>query len=172
MDIPFQRILSVAPAFVIFATCISIAAAARAEDTVIYKWTDKNGVVTYSESKPPDSEGQNVTTISVPTLPPEQQRATNRALLELDKREDASYQARKRRQTAADAKIDAAIKRLQQAEQRLAAGSQVQGGDRVGNVGGYTRLRGSYFDRIARLQGAVDQAKQDLDAAYAARDQL
>jgi len=168
MGIPFQRILSATLALVMTLN----AAAARADDAVVYKWVDKNGVVTYSQSKPPDSEGQTVTTISVPTLPPEQQRAANRALLELDKREDASYQARKRRQMAADARIDTALKRLQQAEQRLAASSQIQAGDRVGNVDGYTRLRGSYFDRVAKLQAAVDQAKKDLDDAYAARDQL
>jgi len=168
MGIPFQRILPAASAFVLFAAC----GVARAEDVVVYKWIDKNGVVTYSQSKPPDNAGQSATAISVETMPPEQQRAANRALLELDKREDASYQARKRRQTAADARIDTALKRLQQAEQRLAAGSQIQGGDRVGNADGYTRLRGSYFDRVARLQAAVDQAKKDLDSAYAARDQL
>ncbi|MBV8633044.1 MAG: hypothetical protein JO002_01000, partial [Burkholderiaceae bacterium] len=99
------------------------------------------------------------------------QRAANRALLAMDKREDADYQAHRQKQKAADARIDAALKRLQQAEQRLAQGSQVRGGDRVGNVNGYTRLRDSYFNRVSQLEADVARAKQDLDAAYSARDQ-
>lgn len=145
---------------------------AHADDAVIYKWVDKNGVVTYSQNKPPASEAQSVSTLSVPTLPPEQQRAANRALLQMEKSADADYQARKARQNSADARVDAALKRLQQAEARLAAGSQVQGGDRAGSADGYSRLRGSYFDRVARLEAEVDRARKELDAAYAARDAL
>ncbi|MBV8635259.1 MAG: DUF4124 domain-containing protein [Burkholderiaceae bacterium] len=147
------------------------AGSACAQDTVIYKTVDKNGAVSYSQDKPAEDAGQTVTTISVPTLPPEQQRAANRALLAMDKREDADYQAHREKQKAADARIDAALKRLQQAEQRLAQGSQVRGGDRVGNVNGYTRLRDSYFNRVSQLEADVARAKQDLDAAYSARDQ-
>ncbi len=151
--------------------CTAFAAScAYAQDAVIYKSVDKNGAVTYSQEKPAESAGQTVSTISVPTLSPEQQRAANRALLEMDRREDAKYQASRQKQKAVDARIDAALKRLQQAEQRLAQGSQVSGGDRVGNVDGYSRLRGSYFDRVAHLEAEVAQARKDLDAAYAARD--
>jgi hypothetical protein len=142
---------------------------AGAQDAVIYKSVDKNGNVTYSQEKPADAGGQAVTGISVPTLSPEQQRAANRTLLEMEKREDAQYEAKKKKQKAGDARVDAALRRLQQAEQRLAQGSQVRAGDRVANVNGYSRLRGSYFDRVARLEAAVTQAKKDLDAAYAAR---
>lgn len=146
--------------------------AAHADDTVLYRWVDKNGVVTYSQEKPAAGEGQNVTTVSVPTLPPDQQRAINRGLLEMEKKADADYQAHKARQAAADARVDAALKRLQQAEQRLAAGSQVQGGDRVGMTDGYSRLRASYFDRVAQLEADVSRARKELDAAYAARDRV
>ena len=162
-----QRIL---PA--ILAACIAAASAAHAEDAVIYKWVDKYGVVTYSQNKPAAGEGQNVSAISVPTLPPEQQRAANRALLQMEKSADADYQAHKDRQRVADARVEAALKRLQQAEQRLTSGSQIQGGDRVGMVNGYSRLRGSYFDRVNQLETEVARARKELDAAYAARDQI
>lgn len=154
----------------ILASAMLAAGTACAQDAVIYKSVDKNGAVTYSQDKPAEGNGNTVSSIAVPTLSPDQQRAANRALLEMDRREDAKYQADKRKQKAADARVDAALKRLQQAEQRLTQGSQVRGGDRVGNVDGHTRLRGSYFDRVARLEAAVAQAKKDLDAAYAARD--
>ncbi|HEX7643135.1 MAG TPA: DUF4124 domain-containing protein [Burkholderiaceae bacterium] len=151
--------------------CAALASgSACAQSTVIYKSVDKNGAVTYSQEKPPETAGQTVSTISVPTLSPEQQHAAKRALLEMERHQDADYRARRQKQQAADSRIDTALRHLQQAEQRLAQGSQVRGGDRVGNVNGYTRLRGSYFDRVAQLEADVAQARQELDAAYAARD--
>jgi hypothetical protein len=154
------------------AALVLTTATAQAQEVVIYKWVDKNGVVSYSQTKPPETEGHDISTISVPTLPPDQQRAANRALLQLEKRADADYAARKARQQAADARVDAALKRLQEAERRLAAGSQASGSDRVGMANGYSRLRDSYFNRVAQLETNVDLAKKNLDAAYAARDAL
>jgi hypothetical protein len=145
---------------------------AQATEVVIYKWVDKNGVVSYSQNKPPESEAHDISTISVPTLPPEQQRAANRTLMQLEKSADADYAARKARQKAADARVDAALRHLQEAEKRLSAGSEVVGGDRVGMVNGHSRLRDSYFNRVAQLEAGVAQARQELNDAYAARDQL
>lgn len=145
---------------------------AQADDVVIYKWVDKNGVVSYSQNKPPESQAHDITTISVPTLPPEQQRAASRTLMQLEKSADADYAARKARRKAADARVDAALKHLQEAEKRLSAGSDVAGGDRVGMVNGHSRLRDSYFNRVAQLEADVAQARQELNDAYAARDQF
>lgn len=145
---------------------------ACAEDTVVYKWVDKDGVVTYSQKKPPGNEGGEVSTISIPTLPPDQQRAANRGLLQMERDADRDYAAHKARQDRADTRVDAALKRLQQAEERLKAGSEVQGGDRIGIGNGNSRLRESYFNRVAGLESAVDQARKELDAAYAARNQI
>lgn len=156
----------------LLAGAIAFAGLAHATDVVIYKWVDKNGVVSYSQNKPPESDAHDVTTLSIPTLPPEQQRAANRTLMQLEKHADADYAARKQRQQAADARIETALKRLQDAERRLSAGAQVNGGDRVGNVNGYTRLRESYFNRVAQLEASVAQARQELNDAYAARDQI
>jgi hypothetical protein len=44
--------------------------------------------------------------------------------------------------------------------------------DRIGNKGGGTRLRESYFLRVARLQESVDKAKHALDKAYRERNDL
>ncbi len=152
------------------AALVAISLAARADDTVIYKWVDKNGSVSYSQDKPPEADAKNVTTISVPTLPPDQQRAANRTLSQLAQATDAEYKAKKKRQQAADARIDAALKRLQAAERHLAAGTTPTGYDRVGMVNGRSRLRDSYFDRVAQLEANVTAARKNLDDAYASRD--
>ncbi len=95
-------------------------------------------------------------------------------LANLEKLSDAETAARESRLAAADKRIDTALQRLQQAERNLSAGSVPSGDDRIGNMGAsgnhHARLRDSYFDRVAELQEKVDQARQALDAAYAARD--
>jgi hypothetical protein len=154
--------------------CLSTTAFAQ-NQTSIYKWIDKDGVVSYSQTKPTDSGAHDVTTIKIEALPAERQRAANRVLANLEKLSDAETAARESRLAAADKRIDAALQRLQQAERNLSAGSTPTGDDRIGNGGSagnhHARLRDSYFDRVAQLQSQVDQAHQALDAAYAARDQ-
>jgi Domain of unknown function (DUF4124) len=152
--------------------CWSAAVSGQAQtDTQIYKWVDKDGVVSYSQSKPVDPGAHDITTITVKGLPADRQRAAARMLANLEKLSDAETAAREKRLAAADKRIDAALQRLQSAEHELSAGAEPTGYDRVGNVGGHARLRDSYFERVAQLQAQVDQARQALDAAYAARDQ-
>lgn len=141
-------------------------------DSTIYKWVDKDGVVSYSQNPPTDKNASNVTSFTVESLPPSQQKAANRMLANMDKQADAEFMARKKRLKEADQKIGVALQRLQDAERRLSAGSTPTGSDRVGNVGGHARLRDSYFTRVENLQDQVDQAQQTLNDAYATRDKL
>ena len=145
--------------------------AADIAGATIYKWIDKDGVVSYSQTKPEDKGAHDVTPLKIETLPPGQQRAADRMLTHLEQTTDAEYTARKKRLKEADDRIDAALQRLRRAEHRLSEGSIPTGNDRVGNVGGHARLRDSYFARVSQLQAQVDQAKQALNDAYAARDQ-
>ena len=149
--------------------CLALPAHA---DTTIYKWVDKNGVVSYSQ-EPPADKSISATSFTVESLPPSQQKAANRMLANLDKTLDAEFEARQKRLRQADQKIDAALRRLQEAEHRLNAGSTPTGDDRVGNIGGHhARLRDSYFSRVQQLQEEVDAAQQALNDAYAMRDKL
>lgn len=141
-------------------------------DTLIYKWIDKDGVVSYSQSMPTEQGAHNVTTMKIDTLPVDQQRAATRMLAQLEKLSNIETAAREKRLATADQRIDSALARLQQAEHKLSEGSTPTGYDRVGNVGGHARLRDTYFERISQLQADVDQAQQTLNNAYAARDQL
>jgi hypothetical protein len=141
-------------------------------DTTIYKWVDKNGVVSYSQEPPPGKDAQNVTSFTVESLPPSQQKAANRMLLNLQKSEDAEFAERQKRMKEADHKVDVALRRLDDAERRLSLGSTPTGDDRIGIGNGHARLRESYFSRVQALQDQVDAAQQALNDAYAERDKL
>lgn len=148
-----------------------VAATAQADPTLIYKWVDKNGVVSYSQKAPSEKGAHDVTSFTIQSLPVAQQRAASRMLAHLEEKADADYAAREQRLQQADQRINAALQRLQKAEHRLNEGATPTGDDRVGNVGGHARLRDSYFNRVARLQDDVDQAQQALNDAYTLRDQ-
>lgn len=153
------------------ATCLSTTPLSYA-DTTMYKWVDKNGVVSFSEYEPGEKQAREVTTITVQTMPVTQQRAANRMLLNLSNAENTSFAAQQKRMQQADQAVEAALKQLQDAERNLTTGSIPTGFDRVGNINHRARLRESYFERVSDLQSEVDKARQVLNDAYAGRDQV
>lgn len=140
-------------------------------DTLMYKWIDKNGVVTFSQNEPSAQQAREVTTITVQSMPENEQRAANRMLLNL-KKENARFAEQQKRMKQADENIDVALNQLKKAEHNLTTGSIPTGYDRVGNINHRARLRESYFERVSQLQDEVDKARQKLNDAYAARDQI
>lgn len=149
-----------------------IAMHAAHADTSVYKYTGPDGVTVYTQTLPENYSPGAVTTITVQTLPIEQQRAAIRMLDAMENKADARIQQQHSKLLDADRQINVAIKDLQHAESKLQSGSVPTGADRIGKVGGGTRLRESYFLRVAKLQGAVDQAKIALEEAYRKRDNL
>jgi len=141
-------------------------------DTTMYKWVDKNGVVSFSEYEPSEKQAREVTTVTVQTMPVTQQRAANRMLVNLNNADNPSFAAQQQRMTQADQAVEVALKQLQEAERKLTTGATPSGSDRVGNVNGRARLRESYFERVSDLQSEVDKARQVLNDAYAGRDQV
>jgi hypothetical protein len=152
--------------------CLATASISHADTTMMYKWVDKNGVVSFSQYAPSEKQGNDVTTITVQTMQVTQQRAANRMLLNLNKIENTGFAAQQKRMQQADQDIEAALKQLQAAEHNLTTGSTPTGDDRVGNIHGHARLRDSYFERVSDLQKEVDKARQVLTDAYSARDQV
>ncbi len=144
----------------------------QAEDTLIYKWVDKNGVVSFSQSKPTDPEAHDISKITINTLPAPQKQAANRMLMNLEDPQNSDFDERQQRMKQADEDVDQALQQLQKAEQNYKEESIPTGYDRVGNVNGRARLRDSYFERVEKLQMDVDQARQELNGAYHAREQL
>jgi len=150
----------------------SIALSAAHADTLVYKYTSRDGVTVYSQTLPEDYRPTRVLTIRIETLPVEQQRAAIRMLAAMESGADARLQQRNAQLAKADKEIELAIKNLQQAESNLESGSEPTGADRIGKVGSGTRLRESYFLRVSQLQKAVEQAKLALDQAYRKRNEL
>jgi len=149
-----------------------IAMHAAHADTSVYKYTGPDGVTVYTQTLPENHSPGTVKTITIQTLPIEQQRAAIRMLDAMENKADAGIQQQHSKLRDADRQINVAIKDLQHAESKLQSGSVPTGADRTGKVGGGTRLRESYFLRVAKLQGAVDQAKIALEEAYRKRDNL
>ena len=141
-------------------------------DTTVYKYTGPNGVTVFSQSLPENYRPAAVTTITIKTLPVEQQRAAIRMMDAMQNNVDNSIQNQQSKLARADQQVNAAITNLQKAESNLQSGSVPTGGDRIGKVGGGTRLRASYFLRVEKLQHAVDHAKVILDQAYRKRNNL
>lgn len=142
-------------------------------DDVIYKSIGPNGEVTYAWK--PDPNAVRTETVEVETLSPEQRRAVKRL-------QQRKTQAKPKAAANADSldekwkRVDQEIKDaqtgLQNAEAALEKGRTPHPGERRGAAGGGSRLTQAYFDRIRNLELAVEQAKQRLDQAYDARNNL
>jgi hypothetical protein len=138
--------------------------------TQIYKWTDKDGVASYSQTPPPEGRGSDVQVITVATLPAQQQQAARRTLALMENKADTQAAFIQNRFAQADQNVSNALANLQRAEDALSAGSQPDSSEFIGNAGGGVRLRESYFQRTAQLEADVDDARQALNAAYDARN--
>ena len=60
--------------------------------------------------------------------------------------------------------LDEARKQLKQAEEALEAGKEPRPGERLGTVGGKSRLTDDYFKRIQGLEQAVADARKRVEA--------
>lgn len=156
--------------FICVASFAACAATAHAEG--LYKWRDKSGVVTYSQTAPQGVDASTVETVNVTTLTPAQQRAALQ-LLRKDERTANDYAKKLERSwNRVDAKISVALRDLHKAEAALKTGRAPQPGERLGNAGGGSRLTQAYFDRLQALEKKIDQAKLALDNAYQERNAL
>lgn len=126
----------------------------------IYKYTDAQGNVVFSDDPPPDAT--NIEAVPLAPLPTEQERR------------EAEAQAAEQREAAGldEAQIKAAAreKRLA-AEQRLGEAldaldsAQVQQPDDWQHLAdGHKELKESYFERVDKAQRAVEQARKDIRA--------
>jgi hypothetical protein len=68
-----------------------------------------------------------------------------------------------------DAQVVRAEEELRAAQAALEAGRDAREGERVGMVGGNSRLSEAYFERIRSLEAAVAAAQKKLEDAYERR---
>ena len=99
--------------------CVSLAAAALADDQQVYKWTDAQGVLHYSD-KPPQATTADVQTMTVQISPPVDpvKQAQAQAILmasaaAMQQNEDAA-ELRRRQAAAQEAQYAATLAALQQ----------------------------------------------------------
>jgi len=140
---------------------------------VIYKSVGKDGVVTYSDT--PISGSVKTETIEVDTLSPEERRAAL-MMRANQKHLDQETLERMRAKEEEWRKIDQEILRaqadLKDAEEALENGRAPLPGETKGTAGGFSRLSESYFQRLESMEQAVKDARDRLNEAYQAREQL
>jgi hypothetical protein len=73
---------------------------------------------------------------------------------------------------AADTQIRAADQALRDAEERQQRAVEPLPGERLGNVGGRSRLSPAYFERQRAVAAEVDAARARLEEAYRSRNEL
>lgn len=113
--------------------------------------------------------------LDIHTLSPEQRRAAQLLRAQgraLSTQVTAELKARENEWGRVDAEILAAQNELVRAETALRKGRTPLGGERLGNVGGGSRLTEAYFERLGQAELRVGQAHERLDRAYAARNAL
>ena len=148
----------------ILALLLAGASAMAAADT-IYKY-ERDGRMVYSDS--PVKGAKLLERIDLPAPPPAVQapRAEPRGgMSELAETRAAEL-------NAADEQIKEAARVLKEAEARQQQGIEPLPGERLGKVGGGSRLAPGYFNRQQDNAADVDAARANLDEAYRLRNQV
>jgi hypothetical protein len=152
------------------ALVLALAPAFAAAQTV-YKYQRPDGSTVYSDV--PLSGAKLIGRFELVPAPPPQ-RPERGELPRRDPAKDPDELARQRVQDldAAGAAIKAAEQSLKEALERLQAGVEPLPGERLGNVGGRSRLAPDYFERQSALASEVEAARARLDEAYRSRNEL
>jgi hypothetical protein len=140
---------------------------------VIYKSTDSRGEVSYSDHPLPGAV--KVERVPVEPVDPESAARIEAERERLRRQADEVQQRQRQRGHAleeADAEVIAAIDALKEAQVQREAGVEPLPGERLGDVGGRTRLGPSYVERQQALEREISAAQQRLEQAYARRNEL
>lgn len=151
------------PALVAWAVA---ATSVHAQD--LYEWRDADGVTVYSQTPPQPGPAVVQRRLKVADAPAAERAAAARVLAH--SAPPGAAQAATLQQ--ADARVAAALVRVQAAERALAQGQQPRPGERRHLVDGHSRLTQAYFERLKSLEAAAARERAALQAAYAARDAL
>lgn len=134
----------------------------------LYEWREPGGTIAYSQLPPRPEDGVLLRSLTLAELPPAGRAAAERVGAMAAPAGEGRVAAWQR----ADARVGAALARLQAAERAVRLGQQPRDGERRHLVNGHSRLSRAYFDRLAALEAEVARARDALQAAYAGRDAL
>ncbi len=137
---------------------------AAASADKIYSYRDRNGITVFSSTPPADAEGLTEIPLEEPNVVAPAERA----------RQKAEYRAVTRRvqqaidkRKALDEQIAAARRTLERRREALQAGKTPLPGERLGTGGqgaGGSRLSPAYYERVKKLEQAVTQAEEAMQA--------
>jgi len=152
----------------IVALAFALAPMPAAADTV-YKYQRPDGEVVYSDV--PLRGAKLIGRFELVPVPPQGVARGDRSQQSKDLAGERAEQ-RARALEAADAEIKAADQALRDAQERQQRAVEPLPGERLGNVGGRTRLGPAYFERQRTTAAEVDAARARLDEAYRLRNEL
>lgn len=144
---------------------IWLASAPSVHALVVYRWTEPDGTVAYAQMPPDARDGPVVRRLQLVAVPGPVRPAPLHAAAGSLPTDASSPPPR-----SATRGVDDAWRQLQSAEQALRQGRTPTAADRRHLVDGHSRLTPEYFDRVSALEAAVQRARENLQAAVAARD--
>lgn len=147
----------------------TLTASLNTQAQAIYKITDPDGKVRYSDTRPAERSGQKIEERAAPD--------SNQNILNADPalRDWASQRQQERLDAARSShatweqEYQAAKAQLDAAEKALEEGQVLQEGDMIGNRHGGARPSEEFNERVEQLQEAARQARENLDAVNARR---
>src|SRR5215472_12436119 len=142
-------------------TLLLIAAPTLAAADTIFKYQRPDGRIVYSDSTVKGAKRIGV--LDMPAPPPAVPRVEPRFSSEL-------AETRRAELAEADAEIREATRVLREAEDRQKQGVEPLPGERLGMVGGNSRLSEAYFSRQQDLATEVDMARARLNEAFRLRN--
>ena len=148
------------------AALLLAASTGLAAGETIYKYERADGRIVYSDA--PEKGGKLVERLDFPAPPPARAAARGEPRAGLSE----LAETRSEQLDAADARIREAAQALQTAEARQQQGAEPLPGERLGKVGGGSRLAPSYFSRQQDDAADVDAARANLEEAYRLRNEV
>lgn len=151
----------------LFGICISLSLVLAVDayaESKIYKYVDKNGVVSFSSKPPPGAK--EAAPVDIPegniihkrTDLTEQEKEFQRK----DKELGAKLDQRIKKQKERAREIASAKQEVKKRKEELEKGKEPLPGERVGTVYGNSRLRPSYHQRVKRLEEQLAAAEKKL----------
>lgn len=130
----------------------------------IYSYKDRNGITVFSSTPPADADGLTEIQVEEPNVIEPAERARQKAEYRaVTKRVQQTIDERK----ALDEEIAAARRVVARRKQALEAGRTPLPGERLGvskSGAGGSRLTAAYYERVKKLEQAVVQAEEALQA--------
>lgn len=139
----------------------------------LYKQVDAQGRIVLGDT--PHPGWRTLEVIQTPDPSPAEEAAAQQSRAEAAQESAAAERAMEQRQVQQDrayAELQAALEAVRQAEAALAVGQEPLPGERLGTRSGFSRLGPEYFQRQQQLEANLQAARQRLEAARQAWQQV